>query len=410
MRMRWRWLALPGAALALGVGTVALALQGEPAVTGTPAPEAGSARHLRDWLARHDPRRVRDGRLLVVHATPGDLQLLAGQAARLAGGAARTGLADGRLTLDLSLPLAGRWLNLHAQLGDGPLRPSVQRLQVGHLVLPGWMAEPAVALALRWWDRPRDGGPPLLAMLQGTRWQADRATVVYRWRGDLPGRLAGWVVPAAQVERLRVQHEALVAAVRARPGPHEMTTLVAPLFALAARRSAAGGDAAAENRAALLALAAYATGRPLASLLPAARHWPSVPPRGMTLRSRTDFPMHYLMSAALAAEGSGALSDALGLVKEVSDARHGSGFSFNDVAVNRAGTRLGELAVRDPRRVQALLAAGPGPDELLPDLSDLPEFMPEAEFLERFGGVGAPAYQAMLARIEARIGALALYR
>ena len=120
--------------------------------------------------------------------------------------------------------------------------------------------------------------------------------------------------------------------------------------------------------------------------------------------------MHYLMSAALAAEGSGALSDALGLVKEVSDARHGSGFSFNDVAVNRAGTRLGELAVRDPRRVQALLAAGPGPDELLPDLSDLPEFMPEAEFLERFGGVGAPAYQAMLASIEARFGALALYR
>ena len=90
----------------------------------------------------------------------------------------------------LSLPLAGRWLNLHARLGDGPQRPSVQRLEVGHLVLPGWMAEPAVALALRWWDRPRDGGPPLLAMLQGTRWQAERATVVYRWQGDLPRRLA----------------------------------------------------------------------------------------------------------------------------------------------------------------------------------------------------------------------------
>ena len=144
--------------------------------------------------------------------------------------------------------------------------------------------------------------------------------------------------------------------------------------------------------------------------MPAARGWPSVPRRGLTLAGRPDFPMHYLLSAALAAEGSGALSDALGLVKEVSDARHGRGFSFNDIAVNRAGTRLGELAVREPRRVQAALAAGPGVSALLPDLSDLPEFLPEAEFLARYGGVGAPAYRTLVADIEARVGALALYR
>lgn len=410
MRMRWRWLALPAAALALGAGTVALALQGRPTVAGQTPPGAEAAHHLRQWLGRHDPRRLRDGRLLVVQATDEDLQLLVGQAARLAGGAARTRLADGRLDLALSLPVAGRWLNLEAQLADGPRRPVLRRLQVGALVLPEALAEPALSFALRWWDRPRDGRPPLQEMLQGTRWRSDRAIVVCRWRGDLAGRVAGWLVPPAQVERLRLQQEALASTVRARPGPLEMAAVMAPLFALAQQRSADGGDAAAENRAALLALAAYASGRPLAALLPDARAWPAVPPRGLLLRQRSDFPVHFLVSAALAAEGNAALSDALGLVKEISDARHGSGFSFNDVAVNRAGTRLGELAVRDPRRVQALLAAGAPAEALLPDVSDLPEFLPEAEFRARYGGIGAPAYQALLADIEARIGALALYR
>lgn len=410
MQIRWRWLALPLMALALGLATLWLALQGAPAVTGTPAPSVDSARHLRQWMRQHDPRRARDGRLYVIQASAEDLQLLAGQAARLAGGAAHTQLADGRLDVQLSLPWAGRWINLKARLGDGPERPTLQRLQVGDLVLPGWMAEPALDLALRWWDPPRDGQPPLHEMLQGTRWLAGRAQLVYRWRADLPQQVAGWIVPADQVQRLRVHHEALVAAVRAQRGPQEMTALLAPQFRLAQQRSQLGHDPAAENRAALLALAAYAGGRPLGSLLPAARGWPSVPRRGLTLAGRPDFPMHYLLSAALAAEGSGALSDALGLVKEVSDARHGSGFSFNDIAVNRAGTRLGELAVREPRRVQAALAAGPGVSALLPDLSDLPEFLPEAEFLARYGGVGAPAYRTLVADIEARVGALALYR
>ena len=41
-------------------------------------------------------------------------------------------------------------------------------------------------------------------------------------------------------------------------------------------------------------------------------------------------------------ESTGALAQAIGLAKEVADARAGSGFSFNDMAANLAGTRFGE--------------------------------------------------------------------
>jgi hypothetical protein len=46
----------------------------------------------------------------------------------------------------------------------------------------------------------------------------------------------------------------------------------------------------------------------------------------------------------------------------------------------------------------------------MPDVSDLPEFMPEAEFKKRYGGIGASAYRKMMAEIEARVGASALFR
>jgi len=126
------------------------------------------------------------------------------------------------------------------------------------------------------------------------------------------------------------------------------------------------------------------------------------------LGDRIDFAQHFLVSAAIAARAGGPLADVLGLAKEVSDARDGSGFSFNDLAVNRAGVRLGEVAVADPARLAGWLAAGVRDADLMPDVSDLPEFLPEAAFVARYGGIGAPAYEALVAEIEARVVALPL--
>jgi len=94
----------------------------------------------------------------------------------------------------------------------------------------------------------------------------------------------------------------------------------------------------------------------------------------------------------------------------VADARGGSGFSFNDMAANIAGTRFGELAMRAPEQLQARLARGVTDDDLMPAWADLPEFLPEAEFVRRYGGIGAPRYEALMAEIDRRVGALSLFR
>jgi hypothetical protein len=145
-------------------------------------------------------------------------------------------------------------------------------------------------------------------------------------------------------------------------------------------------------------------------VIPAAKAWRRPVQRTVKLNGRDDFSKHFLISAAIAAEAGSPLADAIGLYKEVEDSRGGSGFSFNDIAADRAGTRFGELAVKAPRKLQAALAAGARERDFMPDVSDLPEFMPEAEFKRRYGGIGAPAYRKMMAEIETRIGACALFR
>ncbi len=171
-------------------------------------------------------------------------------------------------------------------------------------------------------------------------------------------------------------------------------------------------DPVTENRAAILVLTFYVDGRSLADVVPEARSWPRAPGRAVTLNERGDFAKHFMISAALSANTGGPFADAVGIYKEVADSRGGSGFSFDDIAADRAGSRLGELAEgRDSaRRLQMRLGVPLRERILMPATNDLPESMPEPEFKRRFGGVGAPAYARIMADIETRIAALPLYR
>jgi uncharacterized protein YfiM (DUF2279 family) len=187
------------------------------------------------------------------------------------------------------------------------------------------------------------------------------------------------------------------------------------LFQLAAERttSGKGGTAAEENRAAIIVLTFYVNGKGIKAIMPATQGWPVPVPLWVTLAKRHDSAQHFIISAALAATSGSPLSKAVGLYKEVADSRGGSGFSFNDLAADRSGTRLGELAVQSDStatQLQKMLSANVTDETLLPPIADLPEDMQELEFKRRFGGVDAPAYKQMFAEIERRVASLPLYR
>ena len=167
-------------------------------------------------------------------------------------------------------------------------------------------------------------------------------------------------------------------------------------------------DATAENRALILALAAYVNRR---AILPAQEDpgAPSARPRffhPVVLRGRRDLAQHFITSAALTAQGGDALSDLVGLYKEVSDADGGSGFSFPDLTADRAGTRFAELAVGDVAGARALQSAarrGLREEDFMPPIDGLPEGLAKGDFAALYGDTRGPAYRRVSDEIERRI-------
>lgn len=403
--------------LALAAAALSAALQHEPAVPQYLDTGADDLPRALALLRMHDPRRARPGVARAVQISGRELDLLLQHGAlRRLDARARVTLLQGAATVRASLSLPpspfGRWLNVEIGLLQTGGLPVVQALRIGSLPLPPWLAEPALRLAAR-----RAGVEAELQLaaevVQRVTFSPQGLGVVYAWRGDSAARVLAALLPLPAQQRLRVYAEHLARVVG---GRHEgwtvsLAPLLGPMFELARQRSAApGADAAAENRAALVVLALFVNGRGVDALLPAARGWPRARPLRVTLGGRDDLPRHLLISAALVVEGTGPLARAIGVYKEVADSRQGSGFSFSDMAANLAGTRLGERAVAQAQRLQAALARGVDEGDLMPPWADLPEFMAEAEFQRRYGGVGAPAYEAVVADIEARVAALALFR
>jgi hypothetical protein len=220
----------------------------------------------------------------------------------------------------------------------------------------------------------------------------------------------------ARSDRVRIRHYQVQLAVHLGAMPRGADISVASVLSALARAEPPAGvepDPVADNRAVGLVLGAYVGGHDLSVLAPELAT--ATPPlaRTLTLGGRDDLAQHFLASAALAGTAGSATADAIGLGKEVSDARVGSGFSFTDLAANRAGTRFGEAATVSPRRAAALrseLARGIVEADIMPPVDGLPEFMPLDRFRERFGAVGSPAYQAVAEDVERRVAACRLYR
>lgn len=382
---------------------------------------ADVARALR-LVERSDPRKAPPGTLRSITLTQEELDLVLPQlAARAARGQAMAALHDGRADVQLSLPLPsnpfGPWLNVRAQLVQTDALPQLQALRLGRLEVPQPVADWLLARALAWLQQ-QPAAAPAADAVQRVQITPQALSVVYAWHDGLPGALRAALLPPDEVQRLRAHQQRLVQLTQTpQPGGVPLHALLQPLLAFAAERAGAKATdemRAQEQRAALLVLAFHVNGKGLAAIAPAAADGLAPLAQRVHLAGRSDLAQHYSISAALAAVAGTPLADAVGLYKELEDAgAGGSGFSFADLAADRAGTRLGALAVGPAPgqlRLQRRVAAGLSEQDLLPPVRDLPEFLPQAAFQQRYGGPESPAFKRMQADIERRIGALALYR
>ena len=194
------------------------------------------------------------------------------------------------------------------------------------------------------------------------------------------------------------------------PSRLALVDVLGPMFAFARDRQ---GDPIEENRAALLVLSLYASETSAAQLLGIPGELPETAFKPLLLTNRRDFARHFLISAGLAVSAGNGVAQSLGLLKEVDDAEEGgSGFSFTDIGADRTGIRFAELAVAgaaQARDLQELIAGATDETLFMADFRDLPEFLSGEEFRAAYGGVGEPAYEAVLEDIEARIRKMPLF-
>ena len=419
--MRWAARLFVLLLVAVPVGVVALlwlALENTPLVAAKAAFTPEHIERAKRLLDRNDPRKMRPGALRTITISGPDLDLAANYlAGRYAHGSSsivlQEGAATARATFEIPANPFGRYVNLQATLSETGQLPRVAQLRVGQVPVPGWVGNWLVQEGLERLQARADTSAAADVVKQ-VRASNGLLSVVFVWDEAAVDRLKAALVPADDQLRWQAYQARLVELTTGSGGgrPLPLVELLVPMLQLAAQR-AGSGDPMAENRALLIVLAFYVNGKGLAALLPAAGSWPAPAQRVVTLGGRTDFPQHFTISAALAAAAGSPLSDAVGLYKEVDDSRGGSGFSFNDIAADRAGTRFGELATASAvgaAKVYRVIAPGSVEAAFFPEVRDLPEFMPEAEFKRRYGGIGQPAYLKMVAGIERRIANRPLYR
>jgi hypothetical protein len=405
---------LPLILLLLAAFGLGASLEPAPRVSAPPGATAADVERVRQLLRAQDPRDLAPGATAHLTLPERDLNLALGYLLRSrGGGAGRLDLGADQARAAFSWPLpAGpgdHYLNLGLDLNTDTGRARITGLRLGATHLPldldgDWLARRLLA-----WLGDADPGRTLTP-LQQLHSHPGRLELAWRWDPEQLHQARDLALPAAERERVAEYRRWLDGVVRT--GPGTLPVLLGDTFRRAAAASAEASPVA-ENRAALVALGLYALGRNLENPLPGRQLGGGFAGPGVTLRGREDLARHYLISAALAAAGDTALADAVGLYKELDDSRGGSGFSFIDLAADRAGTRLGQRATageRPARRVQEALSAGLADGELLPSVADLPEGLQQDALAGRLGGPGAARFEQLRREIERRLDRLALYQ
>ena len=413
--------------LLLGMlAVLALCIESSPLVAEQAPLSAANIDRVKHILREHRSENVRSGETKTIILNEEELNLVASYLARRLNfvGAAlniKEGLLALNSTWDISafLPYQSKtpsYLNIAAVIGGssggaGITALNIHALNVGRMTFPSALIDVVLKIAIKHID-----AAPVMKegekMLRGLNIGAEDVAFTYEWRADSIDRLRGRLITGNERQTLAAYHQFLVAEVERQGSAVTFTRLVEAIFRFAQMRSK-NADPVAENKAAIIVLAAYVNGGGLSQLMPEARDWPKPKKARLRLHGRRDLVQHFMTSSALAVAGGGAMSNAIGLRKEIDDASSGSGFSFIDLAADRAGVYFAEYAVASITTASALqrrLAKGRGNTLLMADIGELEENLSKVVFEHRYGGSGDKRYQQVVTMIDRRINNLALYR
>lgn len=404
----WLTLGLLAAALAVAFG---LLLDSQPAVPAGQGAHTADRTWARDWLAARRFQGKRPGDLIRLRLSEGEANLVANEVLnQVADGQVMVRLASGRARIlaTLTLPWENdrRFLNLALTIVEEGQRPKLAAAKLAGIPLPAGLLNAALNGVL--------GRIEQVEPLRDFEIAPDRLEIAYEWRPERLSQMASGLLASDELS-LAQHYQARLATRLSSVAPRQAVTLAELIGHLMGETDPPldNADPIAANRAVIMALTALVKqqslavpGDPNASA--------SLPHRRVILRGRTDLSQHFMVSAVLAMQGSHALSELAGWYKELSDADGGTGFSFADLAANRAGIRFAQLATRsrdEARYVRRRAAQGLTENDFMPRIDGLPEGLDKGDYVRQFGNrQDNPNYRAMIDYIDRRLGERPLYR
>ena len=336
---------------------------------------------------------------------------------------------DAQLTLALPANPVGRYLNLGFGILPSDQGVVLKHVSFGKTVFSAQFLVPALSWGIDL-VLGQGSGATITSMISGVRFADDKMILTVTPGQDrsklLSEKLNGLFDKIKDSEQLRIADPEIVQiyysrlqqiAAEVRGGYVPLNKYIGPVFELAASRSTLGeAQAVTENQAAIMALAIYFGDSRMKKLVDVTTEnyfaGSKLGSHNVTVNRRHDLVQHYLTSAGLQLAAGAGIANAIGEFKEITDTlRGGSGFSFSDIAGDRAGVVMAEKASsnKDALRIQSVLAKVKTEDDFFPDISGLPDNMTQKEFEQRYGDVESPRYRELLADIEGRIARVPAY-
>lgn len=403
-------------------------LEDTPMVTESAKVNVRDIQSAKDFLKQYDPRNLPDGKITTITANQGQINTALAAAlaavpqlkARIV--PSRFGLLAA-ITGEAPVPANpfGRYINISMLVESSTTGLKIGRLSIGEIEIPTAIVRPVFIMVMDQVAGP-GRGKAFLETIRSVQVTGSQVRVVYRPKEGLLDELktaAKETVVAGDAKITRVYWEALHDIHRRTPTSRRvsLTQYIPPMFALAKKRSA-GGNAIEENKGAIFALAMFFGDIRIERFVGTVRQGEYTGgPRKLShvrLQGRHDWVQHYLLSAGLALAGGRGIADFIGEIKEVQDAtKKISGFSFTDIAADRAGVRFAEVAtgsVASAREVQNYLARGISEGQFFPEIRDLPEGLTDAQFRAQYGERESATYKRQIAEIDRQIATIPLYR
>ncbi len=316
-----------------------------------------------------------------------------------------------------------QWINGRATLHSSAHGLSVSGLRIGSIPVPPplaiWAVRKIIGRALN-----EDVGTEILKSVGDVKIGDDSLKVEIGMPSARRSQIAKRAKMAARdfgdvSSTEQVKHYVLALDAAVTDGTIKPADSIAPFLSFILRRVSERMSAGAndnEAQAALLALSVYCGHNRFEDVvgdaMPAAIQNRSGACYTAQLSGRTDLKLHFVVSAGLHTLSDSGVAFAVGEIKELLDSNSGgSGFSFDDIAADRAGIRFAmQVLEASPDELAALAEKIQSEKDIFPSIQSLPSGMAKEDFERIYKDVESVAYKQLIDEIDTRLDGVAFFK